>query len=408
MYRVAALAVLGVLVGACTGGDGTGSTAVEGTVTTSSTVTVTTSQATSSTTTAVAPSTTKSPNSAFALGEARYVDGAGLWIQTVSPDAMTLVVADGDHIGLQPLDAPDGERVLPVPTPPDFRLQRMAGGWSPDGTLLAFHDRSTTAATFQSTVWLLEVTEPSVRSLIDSEGFLALDVAVSADGTVAVTGNDSTRGSGVFTDGGSGEAAPLAQFDGPLHVIDWTADGSYLLLSRSAGEGGLWRLTPGRYGQRELVVADDPVLGSPILMTVSRDGGWALVHYSAFVAAEFPTDVSHVGVVRLDTGDVTPLKEHDGTAGFFGPTTATFSPDGTWVAYTYHRGTGLDDPVVLAIRPTAGGAEQIISSDLFGTVGRPPTNDFLFHSGSGSLNPVWAGDRLVLPTERWVLVIDLD
>jgi hypothetical protein len=116
--------------------------------------------------------------------------------------------------------------------------------------------------------------------------------------------------------------------------------------------------------------------------------------------------VSHFGLVDLDTGVVSPLKEPTGSD-FVGPTMAAFSPDGASVAYLYHAGTDLEAPTVLAVRATNGGAERIISTDLFSDVGPPPTSDALLVDGF--LWPVWGTTGLlILPTRAWALAIELD
>jgi len=387
---------------ACSGGDGSVSETTTSTVSASTATTTASTTTTTLTTSTEATSTTL--GSVFVIGQAEYVLGAGGTIQSVSPDARVLVIADGEHVGLQPLDGSDPED---VPAPPDFRLGRMVGGWTPDGSMVAFHDALSTAVEFDSTVWLLDTREPSLRLLVSEQDIIVFDVAVAPDGEVTLLGTQTDRDSGVFTVSESGEPEPLAQVRGEF--VEWLPDGSALLVSgRISDPEGLWKVDP-TDGSSELVTPADDVLGTPFLVAVSGDSAWALVYYHAYVAREFPANVSHYGVVRLESGEVSPLKER-ADRDFFGPGLAAFSPDGAWVAYTYYDGQDLDAPLVLAVRPTAGGEEQIISGDLFNAVGSPPTPaPFFLAALFRDLGPVWAVDnRLVLPTGTWALVIHLE
>lgn len=337
------------------------------------------------------------------IRQAQYVTSVAGTIQSISPDARLMVIADGEHLGLQPLDGSDP---VDVPVSPEFRLRSLVGGWSSDGFMVAFLDRRSTATTFDSTLWLLDTREPAIRLLVSEQDIVVFDVAVAPDGTVTLSGDQRDRGSGLFTVSESGEPQPLAPTLGL--VFEWLPDGSALLMTQTTDQEGLWTVDPGD-GSSELVIPADAVLGTPYLIAVSADSAWALVYYRTYVGNEFfPANVSHYGLVSLDTGLVTPLKV--GTdSDFTGPGLAAFSPDGTWVAYTYYDGNGRDAPLVLAVRPTAGGDEQIISNDLINTVGSPPTPAPLIPAFLGGLEPVWgANDRLVLPTETWALVIDLD
>lgn len=339
------------------------------------------------------------------IKQAGFVAGLGRGIQSVSPDGLVLVVADGEHVGIQPLDGGDP---VDVPAPNEFSLQRMVGGWTSDGSTVAFHDQLATATTFDSTVWLLNAAQPSLREVIVEQDIVLFDVAVAPDGSVialsGVSGSGPARVHGVFTVQGSDEPKLLAEFE--AEVIEWLPDGASLLMTGFTDESvGLWRVDRSDGGV-ELVTPADDVLGHPRLVSVSDDGTWALVHYLRYVAREFPANVSHFGVVDLETGDVSALKAQ-GRDDFFGPMLAVFSPDGKRVAYVYHDGRNTDAPLVLAIRPTVGGQEQIISGDLFVDVGFPPTPDNV--GLDPELRPVWTNnDRLVLPTRAWALVMDME
>jgi len=400
--KLSALAISAVLAAsACSGGDGnvceTTTSTVPATATTTSMATTTTTIPTET------GGTVTTPGSGFVIGEADYVLAAGGTIQSVSPDARVLVIADGEHVDLQSLDGSDAES---VPSPPEFRLGRLVGGWAADGSVVAFHDAFSTAVNFDSTVWLLDTREPALQLLVSEQDILVLDVAFAPDGDVVLLGDQTDHGFGLFTVSDSGEPQPLAPVQWQ-NVVEWLPDGSALVTTAftSGEEAGLWRVDP-RDGSSELVSPPDAVLGSPHLVAVSGDSAWALIFYRIYVAQEFPANASHYGVVRLETGEVSPLKEPT-DRDFFGPGLAAFSPDGEWVAYTYHDGQDMDAPVVLAVRPTAGGEEQIISGDLFAAVGSPPTPSPFFLERE--LNPVWAADnRLVFPTSSWALVIDLE
>jgi WD40 repeat protein len=284
----------------------------------------------------------------------------------------------------------------------------MVGSWTSDASSVAFHDQVATATTFDSTVWLLSTVEPSLREVVIEQNIVLLDVAIAPDGSEialsAVSESGPARVHGVFTAQGSNEPKLLAEFE--AEVIEWLPDGSSLLLTGLNDESaGLWRVDSSDGGV-ELVAPADDVLGQPRIVSVSDDGTWALVHYLRYVAREFPANVSHFGVVDLETGEVSALKAQGG-GDFFGPMLAVFSPDGKRVAYAYHDGPNTDAPLTLAVRPTVGGQEQIISGDLFGDVGSPPTPDTL--GLDPELRPVWtSNDRLVLSTRAWALVLDMD
>jgi hypothetical protein len=129
--------------------------------------------------------------------------------------------------------------------------------------------------------------------------------------------------------------------------------------------------------------------------------------YDRYLAAESLVGQAFYTIVHLGTGEVSVLEVGNGSD-FLGPVFAVFSPDGSQIAYLYHHGDSIDAPLVLAVRPTGGGEEHIISHDVFAEAGHPPTPHRLMQVEI-DLRAVWTDDgRLVFPTAGWVLFFDLE
>ncbi len=397
MVKLAALACcLAALIGACTGtGDSATTTVGDVLSATSSTTTTTTTVPTTTTSTTVATKT----DPGLGTGRAGYVLRALGDVQSVAPDGRVMVVADGEQICVQKLDVLDIECLA---APPEFRSRpRLAGGWAPDGMTFVFHDRSATAASFRSTVWALDTTEAALELLLDDPDVIVWDAAVSpADNVIAFRGSGA-RVTGVFTNS-NGSAPELAAETALGDNLAWAPDGTGLLFDTLGDQAGVWRIdlsgaTP------ELLV---PIDGRPSLVSVSSNGSWALI-YDRELAAGSAVNQPHSKIAHLDTGEVSLLEVGNGSD-FLGPVFAVFSPDGGRVAYLYHDGVGSDAPLVLAVRPTGGGEERIISHDVFDKAGPPPTPHRLAQT-EVELRAVWTDDdRLVFPTSGWVLFVDLD
>ncbi len=323
--------------------------------------------------------------------------------QSVAPDG-SLLIAAGRDICVEPTDS--DSRTICASLPGDNTVGEAAGGWAGDGSQFVFHDRRTTARTFESTVLSLDTETGEVTELIAGEGLTALDLAVSAGGEVALTGfvGDATGGgrSGTFGLGNDGSFTLLSDVAG--EAIEWLPDSKGLAVSaRSRDHEGLFVL-PANGGSARLVVAADGTLGPPSLAGVSKDGEWALVYWRVLVARDFfPAGVPFYSVVSLDDGDVTALIPGPGGTDFVGPVAAALSPDGERVAYAYFGAGDRDGPLVLATRQLPDGPEEIVDSDLFETLGPPPTPDTLLSDGEA--NAVWTDDQLVLRTRTWAIVL---
>lgn len=385
-----------LVVAACTDSDGGEST------TTVVAAPAATSPANTTTTTTVAPTSTTAASSTdpgLAIGQATYVLRAVGDVQSVAPNGSVMVVADGDQVCVQRLD------VLGVdclPSPPEFRSRpRLVGGWASDGSRFVFHDSASTAITFRSTVWTLDTVESTLEALLDDPDIIVFDVAVAPEGdTIAVRGHTADRGSGVFTMSNGHDPEPLADVALGDNLF-WLPDGTALLYNEFGEEAAVWRIDAND-GTVDILASTERWSS---LVAVSNDGSWALL-YDRELAGDRSVNHSHYEIMRLNTGEVSPLKvETNGS--FLGPVFAAFSPDGTQVAYLYHDGDSDDAPLVLAIRPSGGGEAQIISRDLFQVVGTPPT-PHLLRQVETDLRAVWTvDDRLVFPTAGWSLVIDL-
>jgi Tol biopolymer transport system component len=335
-----------------------------------------------------------------ALGETRagYVRGALGDVQTIAPGGQVMVVADGEQICVQELDDQDTECLA---APAEFRSPRLTGGWAPDGTTFVFHDRSATAASFRSTLWMLDTAEPGLELLLDNPDIIVWDAAVGPQGDVIAFRGNAARFTGVFTISGGGAPELVAEIVSGENLA-WLPDGTGLLFDALGDASGIWRMDLDGATPEMLVPFD----GRPSLVSVSPDGSWALI-YDRELAAGSVVNQPHYKIAHLDTGEVSALEVGNG-GDFLGPVFAVFSPDGSRVAYLYHDGASSDAPLVLAVRPTGGGEEQIISHDVFDEAGSPPTPHRPMQI-EVDLRAVWTdADRLLFPTAGWVLFVDLD
>lgn len=329
---------------------------------------------------------------------------AGVY-QSVAPDGGLLMVA-GHDICVERTDS--DSKTICATLPGDDTVGDAAGGWASDGSQFVFHDRLTTLRTFESTVLSLDPETAEVTELIAGEGLVAFDVTVSDEGEVAITGSandvEDGRGSGTFVLGNDGSLTRLSDIFG--EAIEWLPDSEGLVLSASSAEReGLFVLPVDGVSAR-LVVPADGTLGPPSLMGVSRDGEWALVFWRVLVARDFfPAGVAFYSVVSLDNGDVTALTPGLEGTDFVGPVAAALSPNGEQVAYAYFGAGDRNGPLVLATRRLPDGPEEVIDSDLFKTLGPPPTSDTILPDREP--HAVWTDDQLVLRTRTWAIVLQL-
>lgn len=357
----------------------------------------TTAGAPVTTTTMPEPATTATVGPRRATGE--YVRVMVGQISAVSPDGSSLLTTDGEVICVQGVEAGG-----------DCVVWRSEGGranletsWSPDSSTVVFFDRIEVATRFEGPVWRLDTAGLEVDQLLDNEGPIPLAVAISGEDVAVAGSSDGDEPLAVRLVTPTGDTDLLAAVS--AQQLEWLPDGSGVIFSGFTEDWqGLWRIDAGD-GTVEPVRALDE-LGAVWLSALSPDGSHALVYYRQLVASElFPADVSHFGLLDLDSGEESPLI-HDREDDFVGPIMAAFSPDGTSITYLYHAGADLEAPLALVIRPVDGGDERLITADLFGDVGQPPSP-----AGLGvdpRLVPVWRSDnRLVLPTYDWVLVVDV-
>ena len=326
--------------------------------------------------------------------------------ESVGPDGSLLVVASG--ICVEPTDSEGSDTCATLPG--GNSVGDAAGGWAGDGSRFVFHDRLTTATTFESTVLSLDRETGDIAELIVGEGLVAMDVAVSADGSdVVVSGSSWTNASGAFRAGtfAVGPDGALERIsEVPGENIEWLPDSSGLVVSaRGPDHQGVFIISPD--GGSARLVGPDDILGPPFLAAVSGDGQWALVHWQVLVARDFfPAGVPFYSLLSLDDGDLIPLRPEADDAGFVGPVAAAFSPDSDRVAYVYFGGEDREGPLVLATRRLPNGAEVLLNPDLFATAGSPPNPDTLLFDGEP--HAVWTDDdRLVLRTRSWAMVLEL-
>lgn len=396
MKRWAVAVSMALVIGACTdaASDGAATTIAESSSPPSSTSTTATTWPATTTT-----AETSRTDPGLGIAKAGYVLRALGDVQSVAPDGRVMVVAGGEQLCIQKLDVVDVECLA---SPPEFRSHpHLVGGWAPDGTTYVFHDRSATAVSFRSTVWVLDTAEPALEVLLDDPDVIVFDIAVSPQGdVVAFRGNVAGR-TGVFTLSNGDDLDPVAE-TALGDNLAWLPDGTGLLFDALGDEGGLWRIDVS--GAATAMRAE--VDGRPSLASVSSDGSWALV-YDREPAAASSVGQAYYRIVHLGTGEVSLLEVGSG-GDFLGPVFAVFSPDGSRVAYLYHDGASGDAPLVLAIRPIGGGDEQIIIRDIFDAAGPPPSPERLLQLDL-ERGAVWTvDDRLVFPAAGWVLVIDME
>ena len=330
-------------------------------------------------------------------------------IQSVSPDGMKLLVADRSQICVQLLDG--GEARCVAWDDPSGRSEvQLVGDWSDDAETFVFTltEDSRPGLPVSPAVWLLDVREMSLDRVYESSEALFFDLAVSPNGEVIAVSGWLELGPplqwGIFllAEGSGPEpvpGVPEGLGDGRMVWVD-----ANTLLATGSGPGeGVWRIDIDG-GEAAAVLQRDPELGNPHLTAAGPDGERALVFWFDYAAATFfeVPGVSLYAVADLDSGEIMPLKDDDGT--FLGPWHAAFSPDGSAIAYLYTAGSEQDGPVVLAWRNTAGGVENVLTDDLFGVVGERPPGP----PRSSQQAMVWTeSNRLVIVGATGALVVDL-
>lgn len=346
------------------------------------------------------------------VDRAELVSPAVGTIQSVAPDGLKLLVADRSQVCIQPLDGAE-VRCAAWEGPSGQSPLQLAGDWSVDAETFAFAPvGGSPAGPLPAAVWRLDVVEMSLELVYESPDAGLFDLALSPDGeAIAVSGwieAGPPPGLGVFviTAGSAPEPIPgIPAGLGGSGQMAWI-DNHTLLAAGSGPAGGLWRVDSDT-GEARAVVQRDPELGNPYLTAAGPDGEQALIYWFDYSAANFfeTPGVSLFGIADLGSGEITPVKDDDGE--FLGPWHAAFSLDGSRVAYIYTTGSELDGPVALAWRDTNGGAENVITDDLFDLVGQRPRSPL---RSNGQAFPVWTeANRFVMvgPAGDWALVADL-
>lgn len=240
------------------------------------------------------------------------------------------------------------------------QIDPLSVAWSPDSRWLTFTDDPN--ADFQSDLWVSQIETGALRNLTHDQSLIRHPIW-SPDGKTlaffrALQGELALYR--IPVEGGALERLQAdKQFTGNYL---WAGDGKKILFAvfgATPEEGGLWIVN--RDGQDlHQLVGIDPQLGPPSVMDVSAKGNKALIIYRMAGSRDFfsQPNLSYCALLDLETGEVEPLKQAQGEAvEFYGPTDATFSPDGSKVLYSYKD--AAKQPV-LAVRDVKGDGEKIL------------------------------------------------
>jgi Tol biopolymer transport system component len=291
----------------------------------------------------------------------------------LSPDGTWLAQVREGELCVYAIDAPDEERCF---LPGNCRVSAQSIQWSPDSERLAFTELH--QQYYESDLWVLDVKSGELVNLTDdgvdpcgtegtqAAGSMDLLPVWSSDGASIAFYRNGDEGLSLYRIAASGGTATelLSGSGVGGSSLLWTTEERivYAPLTASPDVAGLWILDQSG-GVPERLVEADPDMGPPWLMDVSARGDRALITYRLKAVQTFYAlpSVSYCALVDLDTGSVEPLKVATGAGdGFFGPTVAAFSPDGSKIVYSYQdAGTG---DVRLAVRDLDGGPEKVLQT----------------------------------------------
>jgi hypothetical protein len=312
----------------------------------------------------------------------RTVEATGN-ILGISPDGKRLLALSDDGLCSYDVETLDRQACATFRAP----IDRRNLSWSPDGTRIAFTEDSLIRLQ-ESDIWVMDVRDGSLKNLTDdsAEGNILsqepgtpVDIAPSwsPDGKRLVFSRSyypsdarSTVLCSIASDGsGAPEDILMVDDDAIFSIwtpIFWVDGGKTILYTFFANEfknpdNGIW--TADRSGRNQRKLADtDTDFGPPVVLDATIRGKKALVLYMmAFGQYANAPDVSYYYLLDLTTGEMTPLKEAaEGSAEFFGPLSATLSPDGSKVAYIYREKNSRE--LRLAVKDIGGGEENVLMS----------------------------------------------
>jgi serine/threonine-protein kinase len=175
---------------------------------------------------------------------------------------------------------------------------------------------------------------------------------VSPDGTRIAVDSDDGKQANIWVYDVSQTRAPVQiTFDGRNRLPVWSGDGKYVAYLSDREGGGIFRQLADGSGTAERLTIPDPGTthipnswsrdGRTLLMDVVRDSRFSLSTWSA----------TNKKIVSFD--NVVSSR----------PTTAVFSPDGRWVAYTLRKQEQARDAVFVEPFPPTGSKYQISHDD---------------------------------------------
>ncbi len=237
------------------------------------------------------------------------------------------------------LIAADGSVRSLLSPEPDGGTGRIVGApaWSPDGTSIAFWLVQDPEARPEepSGLYAIDLRDGELRLVLETP-LSIWDIAWSPDGRrIAFLGADPRQGgtelempASIYTVAPDGSDLQQLPIEGPVRELDWSPDGSRLVISRLAADPFEDRLE-GRLGQDLFAV--DLETGAETRLTEdgrSWDPAWSPDGSQIAFVSGSPR-LHALFVVGADGSDRRRLTDPDGTDG-----SPTWSPDGEWIAVT--------------------------------------------------------------------------
>lgn len=237
-------------------------------------------------------------------------------------------------------------------------IQKYSTSWSPDSSMIAFLDDYSLDE--QNDIWIFHTLTGELQNLTQNQlryGFVFWSPRSDKIIFMRVTDGDA----GIFTIAIENGGLERINFGGIFYdSLVWQQDER--IFFTSLNRWGVWLLDL-EGDSRDLIAQPDPEMRSPRLMDISVKGDKALIIYYLVGISDFfsKPNISYCAVVDLDTGGVKPLMTASGNeVEFYGPTDATFSPDGSKVLYTFRDTTRHHK---LVVRDLAMGEEKIFILD---------------------------------------------
>lgn len=299
------------------------------------------------------------------------VDQQALRGSALSPDGVWMAGVQEGELCVFAIEAPDEERCF---SPRECQVSAQSIQWSPDSQKIAFTEIH--QLYYESDLWVLDVERGTLMDLTDDgvdpctfegtqgSGPVDSQPVWSLDGETIAFFRSTDEGLSLYRIAAGGDT-PTLLLEGSgvgASSVLWASDTRivYSPLPASGDLAGLWILDQDT-ATPKLLTGAHPDMGPPWLIDVTSHADRALVLYRAKASQTFYglPNTSYCALVDLDTGDVEPLKPAASDEdGFFGPTVASFSPDGTKVVYSYRDASS--DEVRLAVRDLDGGPENVL------------------------------------------------